>query len=722
MQTLRQNGFNVPPFITVSSSKNIDMSFSNASYFAARSSYSAEDGTSHSFAGQFETLLNVKRQDVKQSVQTVIDSFEQAQEYKNAHGINEDGHMQVIVQEMIQSDMAGVIFTANPQGILNEIVIVLGHGTGDNVVMDKTPVTTYYYNITDDVYYYETNGNSPVLAESAVQEILDNAKKIQQLFKFYADIEFCIKGDKLYFLQVRPITALNTEKQLILDSSNISESYPGISLPATQSFAKSVYHTAFKSCLSMLTGSEKLVYKADDILLNMVECSSGRMYYQINNWYYILKLLPFSGKIIPIWQEMLGVTQKNTPDNTNLKPTILLKFKIAFNFIKYLITTPKHMKKLNEFFADVFDKYKIEINMQNNSEQLLKICDDMDKTIGEKWGITLINDMYAFIFTFIAKKKYLKKLNNINKLESLKPVYALNSLAICAKKHGLFSNEYKQQKQQYLNLYGDRCLEELKLETKTLNTNPSILDEQIENYEISDELLHNEIAHEQNNRKDPLFLHLAKTGIFNREVSRMNRTRLYGLARQIYLKIGQNLVSENVIEKSEDIFYLYRHEIDECIKTAKSMKHVVEQRVALYNSYKELPAFTRIVFAQNVFSKTPLHVKNQQLSLTQKTLTGTPSSAGIVTASVIVVSSPSLSINTTGKILVTSVTDPGWVFLIKNCAGVIAEKGSLLSHTAIITRELGKPCCVGVKKATKLLKTGNVVELNGTTGEITVIS
>ena len=63
-------------------------------------------------------------------------------------------------------------------------------------------------------------------------------------------------------------------------------------------------------------------------------------------------------------------------------------------------------------------------------------------------------------------------------------------------------------------------------------------------------------------------------------------------------------------------------------------------------------------------------------------------------------------------------TDPGWVFLIKNAVGIIAEQGSLLSHTAIISRELHKPAVVNVSNVMHILKTGDKVRINGTTGVI----
>lgn len=77
--------------------------------------------------------------------------------------------------------------------------------------------------------------------------------------------------------------------------------------------------------------------------------------------------------------------------------------------------------------------------------------------------------------------------------------------------------------------------------------------------------------------------------------------------------------------------------------------------------------------------------------------------------------------DTTGKILVARSTDPGWVFLLQNAAGIIAERGSLLSHTAIISRELHKPAVVNVRDCTKILKTGERVRLDASEGTVTLL-
>ena len=78
-------------------------------------------------------------------------------------------------------------------------------------------------------------------------------------------------------------------------------------------------------------------------------------------------------------------------------------------------------------------------------------------------------------------------------------------------------------------------------------------------------------------------------------------------------------------------------------------------------------------------------------------------------------------VDTKDKIIVTKMTDPGWVYLIVKAKGLISEKGSLLSHSAIISRELNKPSIVGVKNITNILKDGQIVELDANSGIIKII-
>jgi pyruvate,water dikinase len=92
----------------------------------------------------------------------------------------------------------------------------------------------------------------------------------------------------------------------------------------------------------------------------------------------------------------------------------------------------------------------------------------------------------------------------------------------------------------------------------------------------------------------------------------------------------------------------------------------------------------------------------------------------MVEAEALVVDSPDTAPPVTGKILIARMTDPGWVFLMVSASGLIVERGSLLSHTAIIGRELGIPTIVGVADACRLISSGSRIRMDGATGHIIV--
>lgn len=691
LEILREHHINVPDFIVVDRKEELDLSFSKEELFAIRSSFEVEDDDESSFAGQFETFLNVERKNVFSYVDKVKESYKKLNITNTAS--------KVIVQEMIQSDYSGVIFTANPTGILNEMVIVAGEGLGCNIVEDKIAATTYYYNVDDKNYYFE---NETILNQTILNDLIKAAVKIKEIFQKDMDIEYAVKDDNIYILQARPITTLKYSKTIILDNSNIVESYPGISLPLTQSFAKQVYADVFKHCIYHLSQKDKnLVNSMSDHLDNMLACTNGRIYYNINNWYLIIKLLPCSEKLIKIWQEMLGVENKYVNDE-KMPVTLLTKIKIVISFLYYLQSTPKSMKKLNRKFEDDFMIFKEQVKAQNSITDLLATYRAIEKAISSDWYITLINDMYTFIYTGLLSKKEKEKLNDIKNLESMKPVVALNTL-IRVYKEEKKSNRFHQLFQEYIELYGDRCLGELKLETQTYRVNPDLLLEYIQNHDET--CLDQSSTDIKVNRK----LKKAKLGIYNREISRLNRTRIFGLARSIFLKIGEILVKEERIEKREYIFYLFLEEINE----KDCYTELVNKRKIQYKKNETIPAYSRLVYADQIIEK---HFENINMLNNHDNLFGIGSSLGIVEGEVVVVKDADSNIDVKNKIIVAESTDPGWVFLIKDAKGIIVERGSILSHTAIITRELKKPSIVNVKNATSLLKNGDYVQVDAYKG------
>ncbi len=696
-----------------------------------RSSFSREDREGQSFAGQFQSILNVARESVPVAVEQVRKSKEKVEDYlPGRESFKLEGEMKIIVQEMVEAECSAVLFTGNPQGQLNEAVLVVGLGLGTGVVEDRVDTTTYYWNKDDKAFYYERQGESPTLEKNFIEEIFSIGEKIQEVFGTYMDIELSTKKGEIFILQARPITTIEEGRDIVLDNSNISESYPGISLPATESFAKVVYYQAFKSCVEILAGRGKTLESLEATFKVMVTAANGRMYYQISNWYSLLKVLPFSKKIITIWQEMLGVNEKQVGFTDKVKATLFTKVKIGFNFGRMMIRTPREMEKLNQYFLEVFPKYKEELVNTKDNMELLKLYKEARDTIGQRWGITLVNDMYAFIYTAIAKKKYGLQIGDVQMIESLKPVKALEKLATTAKVFGMKSEEYMKGRKEYLESYGDRSFEELKLETKTMNSNPEILDQYIANSFgesfSKDEVMENkevgELELDNLEIKDPYFLARAKKGIYNRELSRMNRTRLFGFVREILLKVGRNLFEAEKIECINDIFWLYLEEIETCCEEGESVKELIASRKLEYGGYKKLPSYGRLVFRNKVINKKVMNLERAKRTEKERVFNGVPSSKGTVSGEAIVIENPSLEIDARGKILIADTTDPGWVFLIKNASGIVTQRGSILSHTAIITRELKKPSVVGVAGIMEIVKTGDRIKINGEEGTVEIIN
>ena len=720
---LNKAGFKVPKFVIIQnlgskdefilrdiSGKHIDLSFSDKSLFAVRSSCSVEDSEEVSFAGQFETKLNVEKENILDVVKEIFNGYYQSDIYSE-WGVDKNiDDSTVIVQEMVDSDISGVLFTANPMGLLNESVVVVGEGLGCNIVDDKVNTTTYYYNVDDNLYYSEKEGNSIEISQNILKEIVEIGQKIEKLYNEKMDIEFAIKGEEVFILQARPITTLNEKNIIVLDNSNIVESYPGVSLPLTQSFVMEIYYKIFRYCCLRVSENVDLINNLDNSLRYMVDVVNGRIYYRISNWYCLFKLLPFNSIYIPIWQQMLGVKNKNVIVD-DVEVPLSDRTKIFKNIFKLLKGTPKQMEELNEYFKKEFENSRVKLEELKTVEEVLSYYEEFKEKIISNWDITLINDMYAFVYTSLSGKKNKGLLSDIKDLESLKPMIEINNLIDIREEKGIQSEDYINAFNKYIEVYGDRCLSELKLETKTYRTNPELLEEYLKDrqkVEIYDKKI------ECKTKKK--FVEKAKLGIYNREVSRMNRSRLFGLVRDIFLKVGKILVEQGRLIDKRDVFYLFFEELRD---TNLNYIELVEKRKVQYKEFENIPAYSRLVFSEKVVDKNT-NITNVSV-VSDKVLQGVGTSQGVVEGEVLIIENPDLDIDTTGKIIVTKMTDPGWVFLIRNSIGIIAEQGSLLSHTAIISRELKKPAVVNVKNALQVLHNGDRIRIDGLKGRIEIL-
>ena len=827
LEILQEKGFPVPKFILVSENEEADLSFSERDCFAVRSNFSAEDGGEHSFAGQFLTRLNVKREKVQEAVQEVFASYagsldykEKANRGKTEYYLKEQGKAEkqknaerqenrekqesteqkkaevlvekVLIQEMLFPEKSGVLFTKNPKGILSEMVVVLGEGLGDKVVEDQENVLTYHY-FPGECLYQEGRVQSCLseqalespglgLEEEELKTLFTLGERIEQLFQKPMDIEFAFEKGKVYILQAREITTL--EKNLpirILDNSNISESFPGICLPLSESFAGEMYSGIFTSLGRRFLG--KKVSSYEELFQRMVGGFSGRMYYEISSWYDILRLLPFSRKIIPVWQGMLGVSNEEISFSKK-KPGFFLKCRIALLFCYYFFVSQRKMQELDRFFQERYAEYGKRVDEEEDAQALYRIFLEMKEDLLREWDITLMNDMVSFISTHLYGKK------TAFSLETMKPVRALSALKTVAEKHGLDSEEYRREKKGYISAYGDRIVGELKLETRTYRTNEELLDrwildsletETAERSELSEakhsfgkacvekncvetnfsekdceETSCSEKPYEQKQRKSLLY-RLAESSCNNREISRLHRTRCFGLMRRIVDKIGEKTIGF-------DLYYLSLNELKELLFSGKDFSLKIAREKELRKAYERLPVLSRVKLLGKV-DRDPLAGEIRVLSYesfkekgniggqigtpgkdgvirkagkirqmenagkedgdsTPRVFFGRGVSKGIFRGEVLKIKSLQevRATEAKGKILLSYSTDPGWFPYLNMAEGLITERGSLLSHSAILARELEKPAVVNIPNIMEELQSGDIVEIDGDLGICSVLN
>lgn len=316
-----------------------------------------------------------------------------------------------------------------------------------------------------------------------------------------------------------------------------------------------------------------------------------------------------------------------------------------------------------------------------------------------------------------------------------------------------FADEY----QAYLAKFADRCLEELKLESPTLRDDPTPLLRAIghlaqrfasEDGEPTDAPAH--AAPDQSKRalaertvrrrlawrplRRALFtfvLRQARARVRDRENLRFERTRVFGRVRRIFVELGSRFYALGLLEQPRDIFYL---EVEETLglvtgtATTTDLKGLVAVRQAEFARWRGAEPPPDRFETRGLVAVGPLAARLIPTSDEQSAGDATDQRVGIgccpgvVRGRARVVTDPKTAEVRAGEILVAERTDPGWILLFAGAAGVVVERGSVLSHSAIVARELGIPAVVSVAGLTSWLKTGDLIEVNGASGVVTRIA
>jgi pyruvate,water dikinase len=285
----------------------------------------------------------------------------------------------------------------------------------------------------------------------------------------------------------------------------------------------------------------------------------------------------------------------------------------------------------------------------------------------------------------------------------------------------------------YIAKFGDRCTQELKLESRTLHDDPAQVLMAIAAAAATrtpDSAANQPARGLEDVVPQPgkrllagWLLKWAKARVRDRENLRFERTRLFGRVRRIFLAMGARLTEAGVLADPRDVFSLT---VDELLGAVEGsgitgdLKGLAALRAAEHKAQLARPdppeRFT--VRGAHITGVANLAAQVAAKDDGGETRKGLACCKGVVSAKVRVIEDPRTEALLPGEILVARHTDPGWIAVFANAAGVIAERGSLLSHSAIVAREMGVPCVVSLKGATQWLKTGDIVRLDGGAGTV----
>ena len=764
---------------------------------SVRSSAIAEDSSKLSYAGQHKSYLYVNQDNIfSYIIKSIASAWSlSALSYRLLNGESiQEISIAIVLQQMIFAKKSGVAFTRNPGGNLDETLIVAGYGLGEGVVSEKVDTDSYSVNrSTEDIrsnvvekksklVYDHANASiintsttksesgNAVLNKDEIMLVYRLALKCESLLNSPADIEFAYdEKDRLFILQMRAITSINFEDIKILDNTNIVESFPDISSPLTFSFAVNAYKNVFKNIGAAFWISSKTIEKNKYLFENLIAHYKGRIYYRLDNWYKMMAIVHPSKKSLKAWENAVGLKSSN---NIKQHSSIIHRIKIALSIIGLLLRYKTNNKTFYKEFEKNYELLKSYINKNHSAKELWTRYQNVSERLFKPWHQTLINDFISFkAFSLLQnlslkygisdKKEYANDLlcgtTGVSSAEAVMEMLSIKDMILNSRNYKeLFelsvdeimtyydAEKYKKlfdSIKNYISKYGDRTLEELKLETPTLRHDPKrfikLLKNQLHTSSGLSDFINtqNEISKKAvqqytnklkwYNPRRYIFkkVHsLAAYGLRNRENMRFCRTRAYGLVKDIFLEIGDMMVAAGVINNKRDIFYLTIHDLEDfCMNDNRESKvDDIEKTKQIYKDYERENLPDRIIYTGDKIEEIFRPDTTGNKTFLQN-FEGIAVSKGKVEGEAIVIKKASFDISVANRIMISKITDPGWVFLMAQSSGIISEKGSLLSHTAIVGRELGIPVVVGIANATNIFHTGDLIALDGDNGKVSLI-
>jgi phosphoenolpyruvate synthase/pyruvate phosphate dikinase len=767
--------------------------FGENNAYAVRSSATAEDLPTASFAGQHDTYLNIIGKDAilkyirkcwasLYTERAVIYRLQNASQPDNDHS---KVYLSVVIQKMIFPDAAGILFTADPvTGNRKVLSIDASFGLGEALVSGIVNADNYKVrdgkiierkisNKKQAIYALKDGGtkqqemepekqNRQTLTDEQILQLALIGKKIEEYFGRPQDIEWCLHESNFYIVQSRPITTLYPipevndsenhvyvsvgHQQMMTDAMKpLGLSFFLLTTPAPMRTAGGRLFVDVAPMLASHAGRETMINvlgKSDPLIKDALATVIQREGF--------IKSLPDNSDP---GKSNKGVSIRNYQTLNDYDPAIVSELinrsQTAIESLKQNIDTKSGLN-LFDFIRDDIQQLK-KINSDPQSFGVIMtgmnasswINEKMNEWLGEKnaadvlsqsapnnitseMGLALL-DVADAIRPYPEVIEYLKRGSDDHFLDGLA---TLNG-----------GTEARDAIVAYLNKYGMRCAGEIDITRDRWSEKPTTLVPMIltniKNFQSGashrkfvqglQEAFKKELElverlkqlpdGEQKAQEAKRMIGLIRSFAGYREYPKYGIVSRYFMYKQALLKEAGQLVQADVIHEKEDIYYLTFEELQEVVREKKLDYQIIDKRKEEYKNYEKLTP-PRVITSDGEI----VTGKYQQENLPAGAIVGLAVSSGEIEGRARVILRIEDADLEAGDILVTAFTDPSWTPLFVSIKGLVTEVGGLMTHGAVIAREYGLPAVVGVENATRLIKDGQRIRVNGTEGYVEILS
>jgi len=700
--------------------------------YCVRSSANVEDERDYSFAGQFESYLNITSIDEIENKMLNIWQSTNSQKvnaYISRIGIPiHNLKMAVIIQEMVSVKYSGVVFTKNPINGFDEVIIELVQGSSSLLLQNGVTPERWVYKWG----IWKERPNDSHLDISIVGRIVREAKYAEKKFGAPVDMEWTYDGKSLYWLQIRKIT---TVSGISIYSNRISKGFlPGIVKPLIWTVNTKVVNTAWKNIFIELIGRG-----ARDIDIDRLTKSFyGRAYFNMGIIGDIFELIDMPRELLEL---LLGLSvpgdspPKFRPGKKAVKylpriiPFIMRRLFYTYRINRFLVQKDKSYEQytavkvteLSEKEAIKIVEQLVLLDIETSyhvimSQLLMGFYNMLLNRMLSKKGISVKN------LQFIELKKYTEDIDPYYQLEQLRAIYlklhspiSQNSPTPNISQHKAFQTEFND----FLHRFGHLSDSGNDFSKTQWREKPGFVLDMIAEQGLNGR----EIPSDTRIDSDSNFMGFFTRLIYKRTIKfmiirqRVNFLYEYGysLFRPYILQLAELFVEDGFLDNAEDIFYLTFDELRNIVASetiSEVYKHnIVERKQELMLG--EGIGLPEIIIGDE---KPPIIMGHHKA----KTLEGIAASGGYCSGKIKLIRNISDFIKVKeGDIIVIPHSDISWTPILVKAQAIISESGGILSHCAIVAREHKIPAVVSVPRAMQLLE-GSSVKVDGYVGEITL--